>query len=292
MINRRGFLGLAAAGVLTFGNGVKAVENGRVLRTISYNVLAFRGYPNTNATRARIVECLGRHPEMTAKALAAFSPDIVTLQEGPSEAVVAQFAKALDMRYAYFPGGWKGDQTYPGGFPGAIVTRFEIEEAQNRPSAGTPHEEALFTRHLGRAKLATPFGPLHVVSTHFHAHEQETRMREAAAITDLIATLRESGSALVQGDLNHRPEDPEYGLWVKAGLIDIGKAKGIGDQPTAPSVRPLKRIDYIWSTPELAKKAQRAAVLDKPPFVPESTDPASYALSDHLPVMAEFLMQA
>lgn len=292
MINRRGFLELAAAGMLTFGNGVKAVENGRVLRTISYNVLAFRGYPNTSATRARMNECLVRHPELTAKAVAAFSPDIVTLQEGPSEEDVARFAKALDMRYAYFPGGWEGDQTYPGGFPGAIVTRFEIEDAQNRPSAGAPHEEALFTRHLGRARLATPFGPLHVVSTHFHAHEQETRMREAAAIIDLIATLRESGPVLLQGDLNHRPEDPEYGLWVKAGLIDIGKAKGIGDQPTAPSVRPLKRIDYIWSTPELAKKAQSAAVLDKPPFVPESADPASYALSDHLPVMAEFLMQA
>lgn len=291
MINRRRFLGVAAAGVLALGRSVRATDRQNTLRTTSYNVLAFRGYPKTAATRTRILENVDRHPELTAKALAVYSPDIVTLQEGPTEDVVAQFAKALDMRYAYFPGGWKGDQTYPGGFPGAVVTRFEIEEAQNRPSTGAPHEEALFTRHLGRAKLATPFGALHVVSTHFHAQEQETRMREAGAIIDLIAKLRESGSVLLQGDLNHRPEDPEYGLWVKAGLIDIGKAKGIGDHPTAPSVRPLKRIDYIWSTPELARMAQGAAVLDKPPFVPDPADPSSYALSDHLPVMAEFLMQ-
>jgi endonuclease/exonuclease/phosphatase family metal-dependent hydrolase len=289
MINRRRFLGLSTAGIASLCGAAGAADEERVFRTISYNVLAFRGYPNTGATRARMKECLAQHPELTAKALVALSPDIVTLREGSSEALVAQFAKALDMRHDYFPGGWKGDQTYPGGFPGAIVTRFEIQEAQNRPSAGAPHDGTLFTRHLGRAKLATPFGALHVISAHFHAHEQETRMREAAAIVDLIAKLRESAPVLLQGDLNHRPEDPEYALWVNAGLIDIGKAGGIGDKPTAPSVRPLKRIDYIWSTAELARTARCATVLDKPPFIPESADPSSYALSDHLPVMAEFL---
>jgi endonuclease/exonuclease/phosphatase family metal-dependent hydrolase len=285
------FLG-TAAGFLALGGRVRAAEGSGALRTISYNVLAFRGYPETDATRARLAECAGRHPELTAKALAAFSPDLITLQEGPSEEVVARFAKALDMRYAYFPGGWKGDQTYPGGFPGAVVTRFEIEESENRPAAGAPHNEALFTRHLGRVRLATPFGALQVVSTHFHAQSHAIRMREAAAIIALMAKLREGGPVLLQGDLNHGPEDPEYALWVEAGLVDVGKAQGIGDTPTAPSVRPRKRIDYIWATPELAGKARGAAVLDKAPFVPELGDSASYALSDHLPVTAAFSMGA
>lgn len=289
MMNRRSFLGLAGSGVLLLGNGVKAAEQ-KVFRTISYNVLAFRGFPDTRRTHERISESLDKHPELTAKALMAFSPDMVTLQEGPSEDSVARFAKELGMNYAYFPGGWKGNLKYPGGFPGAVVTRFEIEESKNRPSAGEPHDEALFTRHLGYAKLGTPFGILHVVSTHFHANEHEIRMQETAAIIDFIETLRGSGSILLQGDLNHRPEDPEYSLLAGAGLVDIGKVMGIGDTPTSSSIRPRSRIDYIWSTPDLAGRAQSAMVLNKPPFVPETDVPSSYALSDHLPVMAEFLV--
>ena len=290
MIDRRTFLGLTAAGILAFGAKAADKDKKEKFRTISYNVLAFRGFPKTKKTSARLEERCERHPELTAEALAVFSPDIVTLQEGPSEDLVARFAAKLGMKYAYFPGGWEGDEYYPGGFPGAIVTHYEIEESKNRPSAGAPHDDALFTRHLGYARLAAPFGTLHVVSSHFEAHDQAIRLREAAAIIELIKQLRETGPVLFQGDLNHRPKDPEYALLDEGNLVDIGKKEGIGDEPTAPSIRPKSRIDYIRSTPDLAKMACQAAVLNKPPFIPEPDDPASYALSDHLPVMAEFVI--
>jgi len=292
-LNRRRFLGLAAAGVLGSLSGARAADEGQkgTWRTVSYNVLGFRGHPSLESTRERIKARRERHPELTAEALAAFSPDIVTLQEGPPEERVARFAEALGMRYAYFPSGWAGKPPYLGGYPGAVITRFDIEESESRPSAGKPHDETLFSRHLGRAKLATPFGPLHVISAHLHASEHETRMREAAAIIELLGKLRETGPVLLQGDLNHKAEDPEYALWVEAGLVDIGKAMGIGDSPTFSSTKPRARIDYVWATPELAETARRAAVLNRPPFVPESGDPASYALSDHMPLMAEFTME-
>lgn len=288
MIKRRHFLKLAGAGLLGSSVLAQAGEEKTRFRTVSYNVLAFRGFPETDATRSRLEACRERHPEMTAETLKKFAPDIVTLQEGPSEALAERFAKTLGMRYAYFPGGWKGDKTYPGGFPGVIATRFDIVASENRPSAGVAHDEALFTRHLGRAELNTPFGTVHVVSTHFHAQNHEVRMQEAAAIIALITKLRETGPVLLQGDLNHRPDAPEYKLWVEAGLVDIGAQQGIGEQPTAPSVQPRSRIDYIWATPELAEKSRHAEVLNKPPFTPEPGDPSSYALSDHLPVLAEF----
>jgi endonuclease/exonuclease/phosphatase family metal-dependent hydrolase len=291
MLNRRGFLGIAAAGLLAADHGTRAAEESKTWRTISYNVLAFRGYPNLRRTRERLKEHRDRHPELTAEALAVFLPDIVTLQEGPEETRAKRFAQALGMQYAFFPGGWEGDLAYPGGFPGVIASRYAIEESENRPSAGEPHDEALFTRHLGRAKLSTPFGPLHVISTHFHASNHPVRMREAAAIIALIAKLHESAPVLLQGDLNHTPDDPEYALWVEAGLMDIGKATGTASEPTSSSVRPTKRIDYVWATPELAKTARKSAVLNKPPFIPEPDDRSSYALSDHLPVMAEFGFQ-
>lgn len=287
-IERRHFLKLAGAGLLGLGVMASVGEEKDTLRTVSYNVLAFRGFPETDATRTRLEASRGRHPELTAEALKAFTPDLVTLQEAPPEDLVARFAASLGMGYAYFPGGWKGDKTYPGGFPGAIVTRFDIVTSENRPSSGAAHDDTFFTRHLGRAELSTPFGRLHVVSAHFHAQKQEIRMLEAAAIIALITKLHATGPVLLQGDLNQRPDAPEYQLWIEAGLADVGAQQGIGNQPTAPSIRPRSRIDYIWATPELAGKAQHAEVLDKPPFAPDPSDLASYALSDHLPVLAEF----
>ena len=288
IIQRRHFLKLAGAGLLGTSMLARADEENTPFRTVTYNVLAFRGFPKTDATRSRLESSCDRHPEMTAETLKTFTPDIVTLQEGPSEALVERFAKTLGMSYAYFPGGWKGNNSYPGGFPGAIVTHFDIMASENRPSAGAAHDETLFTRHLGRAELDTPFGRLHVVSAHFHAQKHEVRMLEAAAIVALITKLRATGPVLLQGDLNHRPDAPEYKVWVEAGLVDIGARQGIGEQPTAPSIRPRSRIDYIWATPELAARAQHAEVLDKPPFVPDPEDPSAYALSDHLPVLAAF----
>ena len=289
MIDRRTFLELTATGLLAFRTAsAVADEKKQTFRTISYNVLAFRGFPRTRTTRDLLDANREQHPEMTAEALAAFAPDIITLQEGPSEEVVARFAAKLGMNYAYFPGGWKGNKTYPGGFPGAVVSRYAIEDSRNRPSAGGRHSGALFTRHLGYAKLAAPFGMLHVVSTHFHASEHDTRMLEAAAVIDLIKQLRETGPVLFQGDLNHRPTDPEYALLDDANLVDVGKKAGIGEEPTASSIRPRSRIDYIRATPDLAEKACHAAVLNTPPFIPTPDEPVSYALSDHLPVMAEF----
>jgi endonuclease/exonuclease/phosphatase family metal-dependent hydrolase len=225
---------------------------------------------------------------LTARALKPFAPDIITLQEGPAEPLVKRFATELGMHYVWFPGGWKGNEQYPGGFPGAVVTRYPIIESESRPSAGAPHDGTLFTRHLGSAALDTPFGKLHVVSVHFHASDHDARMREAAAAVALIQNLHASGPVLLQGDLNHRPEDPEYAVWRDAGLVDVAAQHGTGQAPTFSSTNPKGRIDYIWATPDLGRTSMHAEVLNAPPFVPEPADAASYALSDHMPVLADF----
>lgn len=287
MMNRRRFLGVLGAGLWaarrSFGQ-----ETPALLRTISYNVLAFRGYPTGSESRARLDSEVATLPERTAAALAKFAPDIVTLQEAPSAEVSARFAKALGFNHVWFDGGWEGDDRYPGGFPGVIATRYKILEHENRPSAGAPHDAALFTRHLGRALVETPSGKLHVVSAHFHASDHAARMREAAAIVALIEQLRESAPVLLQGDLNHRPEDPEYQVWIDAGLVDIAAKMGAGSELTANSIRPRARIDYVWATADLAERATAVRVLDGPPFQPDGNDATSFALSDHLPVMAAF----
>ena len=285
--NRRTFLGVLGAGALA-GWRAFAQETAAELRTISYNVLAFRGYPTGSESRARLDSEAASLPERTAEALATFAPDVVTLQEAPSAEVSARFAKALGFNHVWLDGGWEGDDRYPGGFPGVIATRYAIVEHENRPSAGAPHDAELFSRHLGRALLETPSGKLHVVSAHFHASDHPVRMREAAAIVALIDQLRTSAPVLLQGDLNHQPGDPEYQVWLDAGLVDTAAKMGAGSQMTANSIRPRARIDYVWATPDLAERATAARVLDGPPFQPDGDDETSYALSDHLPVMAAF----
>lgn len=286
-ITRRTFLSLIAAGIAVPALGAQAQTPGRI-RTISYNVLAFRGYPHTSKTSDALDATAAEHPEMTARALKAFDPDIISLQEGPPEELVARFAKELGMNHVWFKGGWEGNDDYPGGFPGAIITKYPIIASENRPDLDGPHPETLFTRHLGRAVLDTPIGRLHVISTHFHASDHEVRMQEAAAIVRLVKYFHSSGPVLLQGDLNHKPDDPEYAIWKDAGLVDIGAQHGIGEAPTFSSVRPNTRIDYVWGTAELGRASRHAQVLNETPFVPAPGDEASYALSDHLPVLADF----
>ncbi len=286
-ITRRVFLSTTAAALAASALPVHGQGVGR-LRTISYNVLAFRGYPRTKTTRDFLDSRVGEHPELTARALKEFAPDIVTLQEGPAEELVKRFAAELEMNYVWFPGGWEGNDTYPGGFPGAVITPYPIVDSESRPSAGVPHDATLFTRHLGRAELKTPFGRLHVVSVHFHASDHDARMKEAAAVVALIDKLHVSGPVLLQGDLNHRPEDPEYAVWKDAGLIDVAANHGMGQAPTFSSTNPSGHIDYIWATPELGGTSTHAEVLNSPPFAPKPDDVGSYALSDHMPVLVDF----
>lgn len=288
MMRRRTFLGIAA-GTL-FAPITARADDPFHFRSITYNVLAFRGYPDDDNTRVAIQIRREQHPELTARALAEYKPDIITLQEGPPEALVARFAKELGMNYVWFPGGWEGNDEYPGGFPGAVITRFPIIESENRPSAGDPHPEALFTRHLGRAVLDTPAGKLHVITTHLHAQSARAREREIAEIDKLARQLRETAPVLIQGDMNHRETSDEYALWKPAGLVDANAALNLTEIGTFSSVQPRIHIDRFFTHKDDPLRPVEGHVLNTGAFIIHPDDPASYALSDHIPVMIDFEM--
>ena len=96
LVSRRLFLSASAVALASTSFPVSAQQENR-LRTISYNVLAFRGYPRTKTTRDNLDARVAQHPELTARALKRFSPDIVTLQEGPTEELVIRFSAELGM---------------------------------------------------------------------------------------------------------------------------------------------------------------------------------------------------
>ncbi len=288
-IDRRQFL--AAAGGLPFAGSLwpktaPAITPSRRaagLRTITYNVLACHGYPTTDDNRAVIGTARAQVPARMAMELALYEPDIVTFQESPAESIVVDIADRMGMNHTYFPGG----------YPGTMITRFEITESTNKPlapSAGVDDAAGLFTRHWGRALLKTDDGDLVLYSAHMYPGDRaDIREKEVTQmLAAMSADIESDRPMILQGDLNHTPEGPEYRRWVSAGLRDALVAKGDADGLTFPSTVPNRRIDYIWSNGTLADRLTECRVLFEGAFRTNPDDPKSFALSDHIPVLAVF----
>ena len=271
------------------GQARAAKERPRGLRVISYNVLACRGYPETDANRERLSRARENMAARFALELDLYQPDIVTFQESPSEEMVASIALHMGMNYAFFPGGWPGSDEWPGGFPGTIMTRFPILEKENCPMVDGKRPLVLFSRHWCRALLKTENGELSVYSAHLHPSDGGTREREVTEILRVLDPELKSGKSLLfQGDLNHGPDGPEYARWAKAGLVDTFAAKGTDDHLTIPSTVPRARIDFIWAHGPITERLTESRVLFEGGFRTNPDDATSFALSDHVPVLACF----
>jgi len=282
MMLRRDFLtatGAMAAGAL-LGSRHAGAKTGLALRTIAYNVYACKGWPERKGNRARLAIAQPQIHERIAMELAMYRPNLVTLSEAPKEAIVARIAHRLQMKHVYFKGG----------FSGALLTHLPIRESENLSLASCDVDaREPFTRHLGCAVLDTPAGPLSVYSAHLNPHHEDVRLREIAAILGAIAPDRKAHRAvLLQGDLNHRPNTPEYAKWIEAGMTDAFALKGTGIEGTVTSIRPKARIDYVWMDGPLTGRLTETRTLFEGAFRVNPDDPASFALSDHLPVMANF----
>jgi len=285
MIDRRELL--AAGGAAT----ILAMSAGKLsarapsphgLRTITYNVLACRGYNGGEAgDPVAVARVRPQIPARLALELALHEPDIVTFQESPSETVVADVARRMGMHHTYFPGG----------FPGAVISRFPIVASRNCPLADGERPKDLFTRHWGRAEVMTDDGAVVIHSVHLYPGEKgrERRLREVPLMLAAMKADLESGrSVILQGDLNHRPEDPEYRMWADAGLTDCFAAKGTGQPLTIPSTTPRARIDYVWCHGPISSRLRECRVLFEGAFRTNPEDASSVALSDHVPVLAVF----
>ena len=280
----------------TFGSDAKTI------RSISYNIfngcvgykgINGRGLPDgEQSTLIKAARDLGQIPMRIMHELALYRPDIINFSEGPDEETVAEMAKILGMAYAFFPGGKNGS----GNHPGAILTNFEILSSETRPFSDKSDDlEELFTRHWGKAKLRLPNGKSIVVhSAHlwpFAKEENDTRIRLEEIAAMLAAVAHDAGdvdSILLQGDLNHSPDTEEYKRLNSGSLVDAFTAAGRGDGFTANAIKPAKRIDYIYCAGRLANQIIACRPLYEGSFRMNNDDPNGFALSDHLPVLADF----
>lgn len=247
--------------------------------TISYNVYEFKGYPETDDTKPVLGAMKPQMPERMALELALYKPDIITFQEAPAEVEVEKVAKLLDMNYVFFPGG----------FPGAVLTKFDIVASQNCPLATLKSPGDLFSRHWGVATLKSAHDEIKLYSIHMHPSNDEIRGREVTEALKVIDDDMAKGrKVILQGDFNHEPIQNEYERWKASGLTDCYGNKGVEQRNTIKSTFPNRTVDYIWVNDVLVKRLLRCKVLFEGNFRTNPMDERSVALSDHLPVMAEF----
>lgn len=284
-MTRRLFLQSSAAGV-----GARALAQGRSFTTISYNVLACIGFPDTPANRQRLAAAREQMEARMAQELLLYKPDLVSFSESVTQPAAQRMANLLGMQFAWFAPGVSGfPPRYPIGFPGTVFTRHRIVDSENAPYGGAPRSPELFTRHWGRAVIDTGQERIAFFSGHLHPSNKDIRAREMDVMLPLLRKeIDKGGSVLFQGDLNHGPDAPEYKRWADAGFVDALAQKGGTQQLTFNSIEPKTRIDYIWVHGPLADRLRECRVLNEGAFRTNRDDPQSFALSDHLPLMARF----
>jgi endonuclease/exonuclease/phosphatase family metal-dependent hydrolase len=282
-MKRRSFLkhstfGFAAASIYPATSFAQWFPEKKIT-TISYNVYQFKGYPETDDTKPVLAAIKSQMAERMALELALYNPHIITFQEAPAEEEVRKVAKLLDMNYVFFPGG----------FPGAVLTKFDIVSSQNCPLASMKSPGDLFSRHWGAATLKSAHDEIKLYSIHMHPSNDEVRSREVAEVLKVIDdNLAKGRKVILQGDFNHEPIQNEYELWNEAGLVDCYIKKGVEQRNTIKSTFPNRTVDYIMVSDALVKRLLRCRVLYEGNFRTNPMDERSVALSDHLPVMAEF----
>ena len=215
-----------------------------------------------------------------AQVINAAKPDLVALQE--VDVVVKrsgrvhqaqELAKLTKMSVRYGP-----TQHYQGGLYGnAVLTRLPIQDVaiQPLPYTDSTPERVTYPRGAIAVTVRTPNGvSLRFVSTHFQHNLAEDRLAEAKAINRLFAPAKSSdGSSLLTilaGDMNATPDSAPIAE-LKRHWVSTHKEPAT---PTAPSVNPRSRIDYIFYARNRGVKVREQQVIEE-----------SMA-SDHRPVFA------
>jgi endonuclease/exonuclease/phosphatase family metal-dependent hydrolase len=148
----------------------------------------------------------------------------------------------------------------------AILSRYPILESGN---TFLPNAAGKEQRGLLYAKVVVRGVRVNVYNTHLQHDSQPLRAEQAVAVRNLIAGR--GGLSLLMGDMNATPEAPEI-THLTALLVDTWTEGGVGPGYTYDATNPTKRIDYVFSSPEIT--IDRATVV------------ATNA-SDHLPVVVE-----
>jgi endonuclease/exonuclease/phosphatase family metal-dependent hydrolase len=208
--------------------------------------------------------------DAVAKIINSLEPDLVALQEVDNKTTRA---KGLDLtaelsKRTGIQGVFGKAMDYAGGGYGeAVLTRHPILDIKNNPLPHTPKAEP---RTALEIHIELPTGERIVfVGTHLdHLRDQNNRMMQTRRIQELYESY--GLPVILAGDLNAVPGSDPINLlsqeWSYVGQAD--------PKPTAPSVRPRRKIDYIMYKPMGRWRVIETRVIDEK------------VASDHCPVFA------
>lgn len=183
-----------------------------------------------------------------AEVIKAAKPDLVALQEVDvgvkRSGRVHQLQKLGEL--TGLTARFGPTQHYEGGlFGNAVLTRLPIldELIQPLPYTEATPERQTYPRGALAITVQAPDGrPLRFISTHFQHNVPEDRVEEAKAVNALFAGPADKLRTILAGDFNAKPEEEPIAIleqkWTHA--MDAARA------PSAPSVNPKARIDYIF----------------------------------------------
>ncbi len=197
-------------------------------------------------------------------------PDLVALQEVDNKTtrakgldLTAELSQRTGMKGVF----GKAMDYAGGGYGEAVLTRHLIIYTRNNLLPHTPKTEP---RAALEIQIELPDGQRIVfVGTHLdHLRDQTNRMNQSSRIKELYENY--GLPIILAGDLNAAPGSDPINLlskeWAYASQDD--------PQPTAPSVRPRSKIDYIMYKPKDRWKVIEVRVIGEK------------VASDHCPVFA------
>jgi endonuclease/exonuclease/phosphatase family metal-dependent hydrolase len=193
-----------------------------------------------------------------AQALRALQPDVVLVQEAPrllgQRLANARLARRAGLRRVVGGGSAAGNLLL-------VAARVQVVRAC---AVRLPRRPGLHRRGAVLGVLAVDGARLAVLGTHLDL-DPAARLDSAGR----LRALADADAPLVVGaDVNEQAGGPAWEA-LAGGLVDIGRDLG----PTFPARSPRQRIDALLADPRLAVVAAHV--------------PATGAVSDHLPVVAD-----
>jgi endonuclease/exonuclease/phosphatase family metal-dependent hydrolase len=233
---------------------IEPAAGNRTVRIINYNL-----HNGFNSDGMLDMEALARVIEESGA-------DALLLQEvsrgwviNGSLDMLSWLSQRLEMPYVAGP-------TEDAHWGNALLSRYPIHNAAN---ASLPPDHLLLRRGYLMAEIDVGADRLLVINTHFHHIRADSAVRQEQ-VGSILAGWQGRPRALIAGDFNATPEALEMVMMSEEGLVDVALLFGPDPPLTYSAVNPMRRIDYIWITPDL--EATDFAV-------PQTT------ASDHLPIV-------
>lgn len=190
--------------------------------------------------------------------------DVNTIRSGKDINQAKEIAAKTNMHY-YFA---KAIDYQGGGYGVAILSKYELSEAQVYPLSSDPSTNAE-PRVLVTAKVVFPSGKvIRFANTHLDATRNPTNRSMQIKEINAIA-LKERTPFVITGDFNAVP-----GSEVILAMDEVFTRTCFTCGPTIPADKPTKCIDFIGYTTKQPMTVQSHQVISAP------------EASDHLPVVA------